>query len=108
MLHLILAALWMFQLAQQATPVKPAPPIEVNDWEADEHRIGDRWLYLRVSTTRAQRGYVDNIFFDVIVDPTGAVVSAAARGTTTRTEEGIAKAPPDALQEAESLVRALH
>ena len=102
MLHLILSALWIFQPVQQPTVAKPTPPTEVNHWEADEHRIDDRWLYLRVNTTRAQRNYVGGIEFDAIVDPTGAVVSVVARPLGRD-----AKLPLETVSQAESLVRAL-
>lgn len=103
MLHLLLTIAWIFQGAQQPAAAKPLPPVEVNSWEADEHRIGDDWLFLRVNTMRAQRAYVGSIVFDVIVDPTGAVVSA-----TARPPDRDVKFLAETFAQAESLVRALH
>jgi hypothetical protein len=102
MLHFLLAVAWIFQPAQQPTAGKASPPVEVSPREADQHRIGDPWLFIRVNTEHPEQMRSSYITFEVVVGPTGAVVSA-----TAQPPDRSVKMPADALPRAESAVRAL-
>lgn len=100
MLYLVLAVVWMFQAGLQAVTAKATPPVEMNSWEADRHRIGDAWHYIRVDSAKAAEIY-DGVEVEAIVDPAGSVISATG-GLPPNT-----KLPRRLVAQAERLVRAL-
>jgi len=100
MLPLVLAVLCMFQALPQSPADNPPPPVEVNSIEADEHRIGDPWHYIRVNSKAAQ--IYAGVSVETVVDTTGSVVSS------TGWLHPVIKVPPGIIAQAEALVRELH
>lgn len=100
MLHLVLAVVWMFQAGPQAATAKAPPPVEVNEWEASRHRIGNGWHYIRVDSAKSTQIF-DGVDVETIVGPAGAVISA-----TAWLPQNI-KLPPRILAQAESRVTGL-
>ena len=97
----LLAALLLPLTAQQTTqPVQDT--IAVQDWEADQHLIGDP-PFLRVGRDLAGRMRFSSIEVQVTVDAGGSVIavdSSAMQGSDR-------EIPPETIAAAESLVRLL-
>src|SRR6476646_4656040 len=106
MIPLFIAVVFFFQTSPQLADRQFADPqtlnpVTVSSMEAAQHQLGPHPLYLRLKAP-PKPGSTEmlGLSFDVIVDPTGAVISA----TEVREKP---EPPPELVAQAESLVRAL-
>ncbi len=106
MVPFFIAAVFFFhtspQLAdRQLADPQTLDPIAVSSKEAKQHQLGPGPLYLRLKAPpKPGSAEMLGLSFRLIVDPTGAVISA----TEVREEP---ESPPELVAQAESLVRAL-
>ena len=106
MIPFLIAAVFFFQTSPQLADRQFADPqtlkpVVVSSKEAKQHQLDSRRPYLRLKAPpKPGSAEMLGLAFDVIVDPTGAVISA----TEVREKP---ESPPELVAQAESLVRAL-
>ena len=74
MISIFIAAAFLFQAAQQTA--QPAPPVSIvsSQIEVQEHSLDPYPFYVRLKETAPQNW--PPLTIDIVVDPSGAVVSA--------------------------------
>ena len=101
MIPVLIAAVFFFQASSQLADPQTARPIAVSSKEAKQHQLnpGPLCVRLKAAPKPGSAGSF-GLAFEVVVDPTGAVISA----TEVREKP---ESPPELAAQAESVVRAL-
>jgi hypothetical protein len=101
MIPFLLAAVFFIQTSPQFADPQTLKPIAVSEQEAKQHQLDFHRLYVRLKAPpKPGRNELLGLVFDVIVDPTGTVISAIAVPEKP-------EAPPELIAQGESLVREL-
>lgn len=101
MLHLLLYAVLLTQILEAQPKPAPAPPVQISEREALQHRQDRESLFLYVPK---EHGFEDYIEVSVTVDRTGSIMSTHVDLTGRNRDY---KNSPAILSQAEALVRNL-